>query len=530
MRFASATLLFNGGVGYALNEKWRLSADFLNALGHRNDDIIYAYVSRITLTAQASFTNVFHPAEPFHVEGIASVLQSGLVMSSGTHIAIRPTPFEDPEKSEEEIEAVRRHLDDLTQGPAFKGSHRSQQFLRFVVERVLDGAVDQLKERTIGIELFHRLPTYDTGEDAIVRVTASDVRRRLLQHYGRYGDASQFRIRLQPGSYVPEIEHLSPAVPASSEISPPLPMAGSAELELKTGPALVPRQPRWRVMVLWFVVAAVLMVAVAGFVIWKPVVAASSLLPWRAVFRAGHATQMITSDPNIEQLQELTGTDISVSDYANQHYVPDLDALSPTQRTFYLFYQHADNAASVDTPLAVSFGRLAPASARILVRSARDLRITDLETDDNLILIGSPRSNPWVQIFQSQLDFQFVFSRELSQEIIRDVRPRPGEQITYIPTARGFATGESFAILALVHNPNQSGQVLLLAGANGEGTEAAGHIVSDREHLMTALEFCGISPRARDQDFELLLRLHTMAGSPSTVEMAACHLLPGSGH
>jgi hypothetical protein len=72
--------------------------------------------------------------------------------------------------------------------------------------------------------------------------------------------------------------------------------------------------------------------------------------------------------------------------------------------------------------------------------------------------------------------------------------------------------------------------VLLLAGANGEGTEAAGHIASDRDHLLAALKFCGISPRTRLQDFELLLRLHTMAGSPSTVELAACHLLPGPEH
>lgn len=455
------------------------------------------------------------------------VLQSGIGMSSGMHIGIRPTTFANLEKNEEEIEALRRHLDDLTQAPSFKGSHRCQQFLRFVVERVLDGAVDQLKERTIGIELFHRLPTYDTGEDAIVRVTASDVRRRLLQHYGRYGDASQFRIRLQPGSYVPEIEHLSLAAPAS-EISPSLPMAVSTEQELTVVPE--PPRTRWLVRALWFVAAAVLIVAVAVVVGWKPVVTPASLLPWSAVFRPGHATQLITSDPNIEHLQELTGTDISVSDYANQNYVPDPNALSPTQRMFYVFYQHADNAAAVDTPMAVSIGRLAPANVQVLVRSARSLRITDLETDDNLILLGSPRSNPWVQIFQKQLDFQFIFSKEMNQEIIRDGRPRPGEQTIYIPTARGFATGESFAILALVQNPNQSGQVLLLAGANGEGTQAAGHIASDHEHLLAALKFCGISPRTRVQGLELLLRLHTMAGSPSTVEMVACHQLTGPGH
>lgn len=450
-------------------------------------------------------------------------------MSSGMHIGIRPTPFADLEKDEEEIEALRRHLDDLTQAPSFKGSHRCQQFLRFVVERVLDGAVDQLKERTIGIELFHRLPTYDTGEDAIVRVTASDVRRRLLQHYGRYGDASQFRIRLQPGSYVPVIEHLSLAAPAS-DISPPVLMAVSTGQEWPVSPAPMPPRTRWRLRTLWFVVAAVLIVVVAVVIGWKPVVTPASLLPWSAVFRPGHATQLITSDPNIEHLQELIGTDISVSDYVNQHYVPDPNALSPTQQIFYLFYQHADNAAAVDTPMAVSIGRLAPANVEVVVRSARSVRITDLETDDNMILLGSPRSNPWFQIFQKQLDFQFIFSKEMNQEIIRDGRPRPGEQTLYIPTARGFATGESFAILALVHNPNRSGQVLLLAGANGEGTQAAGRIASDREHLLAALKFCGISPRTRVQDFELLLRLHTMAGSPSAVEMAACHQLTGPGH
>src|ERR1700728_5441561 len=114
-------------------------------------------------------------------------------------------PFAELEKNKKKTEALRQYLDDLTQAPAFKGSHRCQQFLRFVVERTLDGAVDQLKERTIGIELFHRLPAYDTGEDAIVRVTASDVRRRLLQHYGRYGITSEFRISLPLRSYMPEI-------------------------------------------------------------------------------------------------------------------------------------------------------------------------------------------------------------------------------------------------------------------------------------------------------------------------------------
>jgi len=44
-----------------------ISADLLNLLDRRDDDITYAYISRITPTAPASFTNVYHPAEPFQV-------------------------------------------------------------------------------------------------------------------------------------------------------------------------------------------------------------------------------------------------------------------------------------------------------------------------------------------------------------------------------------------------------------------------------------------------------------------------------
>ena len=64
---SKATLLMNLGLGYEIGERWHITAEFLNLLNRRNDDITYAYVSRITPTGSAVFTNVFHPAEPFQV-------------------------------------------------------------------------------------------------------------------------------------------------------------------------------------------------------------------------------------------------------------------------------------------------------------------------------------------------------------------------------------------------------------------------------------------------------------------------------
>jgi hypothetical protein len=433
-------------------------------------------------------------------------------------------------QSKEEIEAVRQHLDEVVHGAAFKGSPRSQQFLRYIVEKTLEGEINSLKERTIGVELFQRSPAYDTGQDAIVRVTASDVRRRLLEYYGRYGDASQFQIQLPRGSYVPEISVLPVPAEHPKTVAQPVEVA-ETPARYQTDPvheidSAQKRSRRWAGVAMG---ATACLVLLLGGGVWRHSFIAKSagaLPPWSVILKPGHETQIVTSDPNVEELQELLGYSISISDYANHRFIPDGTTTTADEQQFFRFYQHADNAAVVDTPLAVSIARLAPQDLPIQIHSARSLHITDLQNDDNIILIGSPRSNPWVELFQDQLDFRFVFHRELNQEIIENVKPLGHEQAQYLPTARGFATGESFALVALVHNVNRSGRVLLLAGASGEGTEAAGHEVSDRDHLVRLLQYCGISASGPVPDFEVLLQLRTLAGSPSTTNMVACHVTP----
>jgi hypothetical protein len=61
------TALLNAALGYRINERWRVSADFLNLLNRRDHDIDYAYTSQIMPTATPAFTDVFHPVEPFQV-------------------------------------------------------------------------------------------------------------------------------------------------------------------------------------------------------------------------------------------------------------------------------------------------------------------------------------------------------------------------------------------------------------------------------------------------------------------------------
>jgi len=60
-------------------------------------------------------------------------------------------------------EMVRAQLDLMVQDDVFRSSKRSVAFLRYVVEQTLNGSASQIKERTIGVEVFDRKPTYDTN-------------------------------------------------------------------------------------------------------------------------------------------------------------------------------------------------------------------------------------------------------------------------------------------------------------------------------------------------------------------------------
>src|SRR5271154_2719256 len=100
-------------------------------------------------------------------------------------------------------EAVLKELDRIIASRYFRSAGRSRQFLQYVVQQKLAGHVEQLKERTIGTEVFQRSPDYATGDDPVVRVQAGEVRRRLEQYYQTAPGDSQVTIKLPVGSYSP---------------------------------------------------------------------------------------------------------------------------------------------------------------------------------------------------------------------------------------------------------------------------------------------------------------------------------------
>jgi hypothetical protein len=253
--------------------------------------------------------------------------------------------------------------------------------------------------------------------------------------------------------------------------------------------------------------------------------AAVSVLPWSAIFSSTNPTHLIASDPDIDEIQILTQSSISVSDYANHIYIPAKKALTPKVIDICLKLLQGHRAALVDTQVAAEVAALAQTiSRKIKVEGARSLQFSNLKTDDNFIFLGSPRSNPWVSVFDDQLDFRFVIDNT-GFESIHNVHPGPHEQLEYVPSGGGGDTGQSYAIVAFVQSPDQNGQILLLAGANAEGTQSAGKLVTDLSRLSMELRKCGIPPSGPLKHFEMLLRVKMMASSASEYDVAACHIL-----
>ena len=104
-----------------------------------------------------------------------------------------------------EQNTVREQLDRILADHLFRNSKRFPDFLRYTVGHALSGHTEDIKERTLGIEVFGRDPSYDTSLDPVVRMTAAEVRKRLAQVLSRrQGTKTEMRIDFRSVRRIPE--------------------------------------------------------------------------------------------------------------------------------------------------------------------------------------------------------------------------------------------------------------------------------------------------------------------------------------
>ncbi|HEY3515528.1 MAG TPA: adenylate cyclase, partial [Gammaproteobacteria bacterium] len=127
----------------------------------------------------------------------------------------------DDEPSKPSTSEVRAALERILASRCFQQAGRASDFLRFVVEQTLAGSGQRLKGYTIGVEVFGRPADFDAQSDALVRVEAGRLRRRLVEYYAGEGSADPIRIALPRGTYAADYQYAcAPEQPAPAPVLP----------------------------------------------------------------------------------------------------------------------------------------------------------------------------------------------------------------------------------------------------------------------------------------------------------------------
>ena len=76
----------------------------------------------------------------------------------------------------------REQLRRILESKPFRHSENLRRLLSYLAERSLSHSAEELKEYTIGVEVFGRPASYDPQKDASVRVQVSRLRQKLEEY------------------------------------------------------------------------------------------------------------------------------------------------------------------------------------------------------------------------------------------------------------------------------------------------------------------------------------------------------------
>jgi hypothetical protein len=411
-------------------------------------------------------------------------------------------------------EMIRAQLDLLIRDEVFRSSKRSVAFLKYVVEMTLNGSADQIKERTIGVEVFGRDPSYDTNLDHIVRTAATELRKRLATYYVDEKHRSELRMGLIPGSYIPRftLPGQSRHTGVETEIETGLPDAAleTHAAHFQIGPVPVTGLKKsarsWN---RWYVGAsASVVVAAAVFagyawlhranpedLFWKPVLDT----PGPVLVAVGDHPNGPPTMPAVDG-SENAATPVPSSD--SSQTVPFADTVT----------------------IAKVVGALEARNKQVLIRRGSESSFSDLRSGA-VVLIGA-FNNEWSLRLTRQLRFSLALDVDRHLIYIRDAKN---------PSSRSWSWGtnqprepetgansprlEDFALISRIRDSETGHVVVVIGGLYTYGTETAGEFLTD-PNLMQA-----ISRETRlngaEQNLQIVLGTTVTDGTPGPPRVLA---------
>jgi len=137
-----------------------------------------------------------------------------------------------------------------------------------------------------------------------------------------------------------------------------------------------------------------------------------------------------------------------------------------------------------------------------------------------VILLGSERANPWVELVENQLNFRFGYDVKSRQSYFENQQPRPGE----LPSYRNDEV-VSYCRVAFGPNLDKTGSILIISGTEMEGTEVGGEFLTSEKWISTLRRRVPLDRNGRFPNFEVLLRANKIGGPASGFEIVA-HRVP----
>ena len=397
----------------------------------------------------------------------------------------------------------------------FAKSELLPRFLLHICDLHLQGRSDEIREHLIGVQVFARPQGYNPGDDNIVRNYAVQLRKRLGLYFEREGWREPYWIEIPRGGYVPVFH---PRKTAND--SPGLKSIALGRAEVEPNAEAIPpsstvvqiswRKLDWRMFVLGLTTGLLLLAgtlarhSMSGV---PPVVHPTPHPLWSVLFAKDRDTFIVPADSGLGILQNLTEEPATLADYVSGKYFSEVKSKDvDTKNLDDLRTQRY--TSMVDLNITSRLSQLPDfVPDHLIVRYARDLRMDDLR-NGNAILLGAVHTDPWVSLLQEGLNFKFSCGRRVDDCFILNTHPAAGEQPAY-RTSSNDPSRETYAIVALLPNLDQTGRILLIEGLNMAGTEAAANLVMDDATMRSVLEPAK-SRQGVLRPFELLIETRSL--------------------
>lgn len=365
---------------------------------------------------------------------------------------------------------------------ASKGFAKSKfliSFILYICEKCLLDQTDEITEQLIGEHVFRRRQGYNPGEDNIVRNYARLLRQRLDEYFNGEGIDETIRIAVPRGGYVPLFikasEFIGESKPQSVQVEL-IEADSSQQLKHAVGPTLSdpvpPARQGWALKALSVALFVALVFAVAHDFHIKSSQQTSSDRFWSVFFSPTRDTLLVPADSGLVIYQNLTKRRIPLAEYAAGAYWKQTASSSGIGSAMVNELGGRRYTSVVDLQLVSAISQFpAIVKNRFKVRYAREVTLDDLK-QSNVILLGSFDSNPWVELFQKDMNFQFEPQPNTDDVVIHNLHPLAGERQFY-ETNRKDPAHSTFGVIAATANLDGTGHVLLIEGINMAGTEAA---------------------------------------------------------